>query len=385
MPPRRKTSPESRWSQLRHELGRSLWMLPLLAGLLTLLMIRGDASVTKIAWSFFSNLVIAAGIGGTITTLYVVGPPQIWPSPDGTPGPGASQLQRVWWAWLVHAATIAVGVVVGTELALLVLRPLIATDNLAAIRFGIWQVGAVVSIAMVIIGITYDRLRGHARRTELKAEHATQALLRAQLDNLQARLNPHFLFNSLNTVAALIEEDPARAVTAVERLSELLRYGLEGTKHDAVPLRRELEAVESFLEIERLRYGERLRWTVDAAQGTHAVEVPPLLLQPLVENAVRHGVAARREGGSVTVTARLQQGRLVIEVLDDGPGTGTEGGTGLGAATVRERLALAFGEDASFEAGPRASGGYAVTIEIAVGADPGVPREPAPSAREASA
>ncbi len=338
-------------SRLRQELVRGWWILLVIATVLTLLNIDLQRVTPRVfAIVFGVNAVISLCIGGTIQLLYVVVHPRL---------PALGRVAR----WLSHGATVTFGVIVGAELALRGLEPFVNIE-LGSGRASVWKVGMVVSVIMAGIGISWDRLLAYARANELEAERAQQQLLRAQLENLQARLNPHFLFNSLNTVAALIEEEPSKAVLAVEQLSELLRYGLDGTQQPTVTLSRELAAVEDFLALEKLRFGDRLRWTVEVAPGAGQVEVPPLVLQPLVENAVKHGIASRRHGGVVTVSARLFDGELRLTVDDDGVGTSNVSGTNTGEANVRERLELAYGERARFESGPRRDEGYRVRLGI---------------------
>ena len=327
------------------------WMILVVALVLTLLSVHlADVTARVFAIVFVVNAVISVCIAGSVTVAYVVVVPRL-------------RLPERWWAWLVHPLVLAAGVVVGTELALLLLDPWV-TMNDGDVRLQIWKVGGVASAVMATIGISYDRLRARIRATELRAERAQRELLRAQLENLQARLNPHFLFNSLNTVAALVEEDPTKAVTAIERLSELLRYGLDGTKNPRVTLARELSAIEDFLALERLRFGERLQWTIDAVGSVRSLEVPPLVLQPLVENAVKHGIASSRTGGRIRIAASIAGELLTITVEDDGPGTSSASGTSTGEANVRERLELAFGEAARFDAGPLPERGYRVQLAI---------------------
>jgi len=334
------------------------WVIVVIALVLTLLSVDlAEVSARKFAIVFVVNAVISLCIAGSVTASYVVAAPRL-------------NLPDRWWAWLIHPVMLVVGVAVGTELALLVLSPWVTMD-VGNVRFQIWKVGGVASMVMATIGISYDRLRARARATELRAERAQQELLRAQLENLQARLNPHFLFNSLNTVAALVEEDPTKAVTAIEQLSELLRYGLDGTRTPRVTLERELSAVGDFLELERLRFGERLRWSIDATAEVQGIEVPPLVLQPLVENAVKHGIASRREGGEIRIAAALAGDLATLTVEDDGAGKSTAPGTKTGEANVRERLELAYGDTARFEAGPRPDRGYRVRLVI--------PRHPSPT------
>ena len=153
--------------------------------------------------------------------------------------------------------------------------------------------------------VGFETLRERARRVELKAQRAQQEALRAQLEALQARTNPHFLFNSLNTVAGLIDEDPRKAEEVLERLSALFRYSLEGSRTDWVRLEQEIENVEGYLEVERVRLGDRLNSEIDVAPGVENILVPPLVLQPLVENAVLHAIAPRSAGGSLSLRAHL--------------------------------------------------------------------------------
>jgi len=217
---------------------------------------------------------------------------------------------------------------------------------------------------VMVTSLTYDRLREHVRAVELREQRAQQELLRAQLESLQARINPHFLFNALNTVASLVEDDPERAVEAIERLSGLLRHSLEGAKEERVALRRELEAVRGYLALEGLRFGARLRHEVVVEPGLEAVLVPPFVLQPLVENAVKHGIASRREGGSVRVTVTRGEGVVRLVVEDDGPGTSQAPGTRSGNEMLQQRLALLYGPAATFEAGPAANGGFRVELTV---------------------
>lgn len=323
-----------------------------------------------------ANLLISVCIGLATTAVYVFG----WRTLKIEGGP----LRRA----LVHGISIVVGVVVGTEAALLVISLALGGVDTSEARQGIWRVGLVVTAVVIMGSLTYDRLREHVRAVELREQQAREELLRAQIESLQARVNPHFLFNALNTVASLVEEEPERAVEAIERLSALLRHSLEGAKEDRVALRRELEAVRGYLELEGLRFGTRLRQAVVVEPGLEGVLVPPFVLQPLVENAVKHGIASRREGGHVrvAVTAEGERGlRLVVE--DDGPGGSSQApGTRSGNEMLRQRLGLLYGDAATFDAGPGPSGGFRVelTIPRIVGAAAGFEHGAAGAAREAA-
>jgi len=172
-------------------------------------------------------------------------------------------------------------------------------------------------------------------------EQARAELAQAELRALRAQMNPHFLFNALNTIAALVRDDPDGAEDTTTRLAELFRYTLRASERERAPLGDELAFVRDYLAIEHRRFGARLTVREDVAPGLSGLAVPTLLLQPLVENAVRHGVAPRAEGGTVTLAARRDGETLVIEVGDDGPGFASEpspSGNGFGLHSVRERL-----------------------------------------------
>ena len=222
-----------------------------------------------------------------------------------------------------------------------------------------------MTVAAAIIDSRHQQLRRRARELELREERARRQAVHAELSALRARTDPHFLFNSLNTVAGLIEEDPRKASEAVERLAGLFRYALEGSRRESVRLGDELRAVEAYLALETLRFGDRFAWRVDADRELHEVEVPPLFLQPLVENAVVHAAAQKRGAARVEVRASRHDGRLRVEVEDDGGGMGSSRvrGSGTAMAALRERLEL-YGGGASLRVGTGTLGGTLVTVEL---------------------
>ncbi len=175
------------------------------------------------------------------------------------------------------------------------------------------------------------------------ATRGTMALVvRAREEALRAKLAPHFIFNTLNTLHAQIEADPRGAQATTERLAALFRQVIEAAERPTVPLRDELRFVEAYLGIEQARLGDRLKVRVDVPEELDACELPPLSLQVLVENAVKHGVAPLERGGEIRISARLEGRDLIVEVRDPGPGTERgPGGTGTGTAlkTLAARLA----------------------------------------------
>ena len=206
---------------------------------------------------------------------------------------------------------------------------------------------------------------------ELDEERARKLAVEARLSSLESRVHPHFLFNTLNSISSLIQEDPALAERMVERLSALLRFSLDSNQHRTVSLGQEIKIVVDYLEIEKARFGDRLRYWVDVPPELESVEVPPLSLQTLVENSVKYAVSQRRDGGEVGVTARLEAGSVRIEVSDDGPGFTPEAITaGHGLDNVQGRLAALFDDHAGLSISPH-DGRTRVTISV--------PNKPAPA------
>jgi two-component system sensor histidine kinase AlgZ len=181
------------------------------------------------------------------------------------------------------------------------------------------------------------------RTRQLEEERSRKLATEARLSSLESRIHPHFLFNTLNSISALIREDPGLAERTVERLAALLRYSLDSSARRLVPLRHEMRVVQDYLEIEKTRFGDRLRYTVDVPDGIGELEVPPMTLQTLVENCIKHAVSSNRFGGEIRVTARLGAEHLLLEVSDDGPGFDKDAlKHGHGLDTLQDRLAVLF-------------------------------------------
>jgi signal transduction histidine kinase len=210
-----------------------------------------------------------------------------------------------------------------------------------------WLVTGLFSLIFSIMfgGIAYAQaFQRQAEERGAQVERIRAELARAELRALRAQVNPHFLFNTLNSIAALIAEDPHAAEDVVTRLADVFRYALTSTEADTVRLGDELAFVRSYLAIEQVRLADRLRIDEQIAPGLDRTFVPPLLLQPLVENAVRYAIAPRTQGGTITICARRDGDSLVLVVADDGPGFtpgGLPQGHGVGLESVRERLRLA--------------------------------------------
>jgi len=236
------------------------------------------------------------------------------------------------------------------------------TDALVFSAF--WAAGvAVVGVPLKIWNNT---------RIELKLEEQERLLLQARMEALQTQINPHFLFNTLNSIASLVRFDPDAARELVVKLASILRRLLR--QNEAfIQLREEVEFIDAYLDIEVVRFGrDKLRVVKELDPATLDLLVPSMVLQPLVENAIKHGLAPRLDGGSITLRSRLADGKLVIQVEDDGVGMAEAGArpaadsvsTGIGMANVAERLTVLYGDAAKMSIGSPDKEGTCVTLEL---------------------
>jgi two-component sensor histidine kinase len=211
-----------------------------------------------------------------------------------------------------------------------------------------------------------ERLAVSFSRATQEREQLEARLARAQLQSLRLQLHPHFLFNTLNTINALIGTDRHAAERVVSGLSELLRMSLSSASEQEVPLSRELELLDHYIAIQQIRFQDRLAVTFRIDPDARHALVPNLMLQPLVENAIRHGIAPRAAPGHVEVSAVRRGDRLELRVADDGVGEDPRADhrDGVGLGNTRARLLSLYGADHVFEAGGRTMGGFAVRIDI---------------------
>jgi signal transduction histidine kinase len=241
-----------------------------------------------------------------------------------------------------------------------------------------WQFLMAVWLYGLVAGVSYGiQTRRRANESETRALKAEAALVGARLEALRNRLNPHFLFNALHTVGALVRQDPAVAESAVEKLGDILRQSLRDDAGETVPFREEWDLTQRYLEFEQLRYGDRLRVSSDVDPRVFSCRVPTFALQTLVENAVRHSIANRVEGGRVEIAARVDGATFVLRVRDDGPGNSpaSNGGTGYGLRALQERLAAVYGDTAALEIQAGGAKGYEVVVRLPCDAPPAPPEE----------
>jgi len=237
---------------------------------------------------------------------------------------------------------------------------LYAAKNLG---IGVLVYGGMVSLSH---GLEYYR---RYKERELRATQLSAELSKAELEVLKMQLQPHFLFNTLHAISALVRSDPEAADRIITRLGDLLRMSLQSNGQQEVTLRQELEFVEKYADIQRTRFRDRLTIRIDADAEALDAMVPSLILQPLVENSIRHGVERREEPATIDVLVRRRGPRLVMTVLDNGPGFPDDvltpvPGRGLGLSNTRARLAALYAAEGRLTVAEAPGGGALVTLDI---------------------
>ena len=307
-------------------------------------------------------------------------------------------LHRRPWFFVAHliGAALYSAAWLGAVTALLTMASTVQRGKWTPLVFGgyalQWQLFSGLMIYGTLASVSYvvqvaDRLRreeARAARAEALRARAESLRTRAELEALRAQLNPHFLFNTLHTLMALLRRDPSAAEDALERFAGLLRHVLNlrreslagGDGPDDVPLGDEWEFVRNYLALEGLRLGARLRVVAEVDEGTLRCPVPAFTLQPLVENAIKHGIAPRADGGTLRIHAAYESGpagdTLRIEIADDGAGASTERlseAGGLGLRVVRHRLEIRYGGRAEFRVDTAPGAGFGVIMRLPVETD----------------
>src|SRR5262245_1212963 len=253
------------------------------------------------------------------------------------------------------SAAAALGCVIASSLV--IVFGLYPPRSFFAIAGGSLKLSVLIGLIFGLSSFFYEKLKSELEATQsqlgarqLEEERARKLALAAQLSSLESRLRPHLLFNTLNSISALIREDPERAERMVERLSALLRFSLDSSERNTVPLGDEVKIVADYLEIERARFGERLRFTIEIPDCLTQIEVPPFCLQTLVENSVKHAVSIKRAGAELRVKAESGAESVILSVSDDGPGF-TAGAiiAGHGLDNLQARLSALYGDRATLD------------------------------------
>ncbi len=231
-----------------------------------------------------------------------------------------------------------------------------------------WQ-SLVIGLFFGLIGaIAYlltERVAAEVKQSQLIKSESEKREIEAHLKLLQAQIEPHFLFNTLANVSSLIDNDPQLAKRLLERLNDWLRVALVRARSDSTTLGDELDMLENYLEIMKIRFGERLRWSIAVPEDARRSAFPPMLLQPLVENAIRHGIEPQLGGGQIDIRSQIDNARLHVEVKDNGMGLTTHTVTsGAGLTNVRARLAALFGDSGTLTLNGNADGGATATLML---------------------
>jgi two-component sensor histidine kinase len=260
--------------------------------------------------------------------------------------------------WLAIVATLVVFATIGSlaGAAAAIVLGFAGNQAFGAWYANSWKISLYFTMVFGLSGAVIQELRARLARTTLALRtkerdeaDARRIAAEAQLASLEARVDPHFLFNTLNSIAALVRDNPAAAERTIEQLASLMRSSLDRRASSLVRLDEELATVRSYLEIERVRFGDRLRFHIDSAATAGAALVPRLALQTLTENSVKYAVSASREGATVTVRATAHNDRLRVSVEDDGPGfDSTSLPEGHGLQLLKSRLTMIFRDRAQF-------------------------------------
>jgi sensor histidine kinase YesM len=311
--------------------------------------IAGLITLIQSEWGFWNNFIISQCVGFSIATLntLVLAPMQ----------PGKKR-------WLTLCATLPVSIVIGITIALWITgmgdwsHPYVLPTVFVGLFFGI------IATIIALLSEHIENLANEVKQREINLVESEKRQVEAQLKMLQAQIEPHFLFNTLANVGSLIDTDPVLAKKLLERLNDWLRIALQRTRSEQATLGDELEMLENYLQILKVRFGQRLHWDTEVAGEVRAVAFPPMLLQPLVENAVRHGIEPKIGGGVIHIGARLSDTSLRVEVTDSGVGLLSQEGSGAGLANVRARLAALFGEGGRLVLESNAGGGVTAVLEL---------------------
>lgn len=289
-------------------------------------------------------------ISTTISSLCALVLPRLVPILSHRLGP--------WLCWPIVIATLVALAVAGSAVAVVVLTVLGPAGSWETFVPQLREIVKVAIFMTLVFGI-YATITGAVRsqldettlalRTKERDEaDARRVATEAQLASLESRVNPHFFFNTLNSIAALTREDATRAERMTTQLASLMRSSLDQSSTPLIPLEQEMQSVRDYLEIEQMRFGDRLRYDIELDEAAGPALVPRLALQTVVENSVKYAVSPRREGAAVSVSAERRHGRLRLTVSDDGPGFDASLiPDGHGLALIRARLEMLYGADAT--------------------------------------
>lgn len=302
--------------------------------------------------SFWGNFIVSQCIGFSIAVINTL---VIWHIKFGK------------WRWLALSITLPAGTAIGIGLALWMIGFVDWSHSLARTTVFVGLFCGIIATIICILSEQIENLGMEVQQRELNLVESEKHQMEAQLKMLQAQIEPHFLFNSLANVNSLIDSDPVLSKRLLGRLNDWLRIALLRARNDKSTLGDELDMLENYLQILKIRFGERLRWTIDVPEDARSLSFPPMLLQPLVENAVRHGIEPKIGGGEIVICAAIKNASLHVEVRDSGVGLiGNPNFGGAGLANVRARLATLFGEASKLSLENNANVGAMARLELPI-------------------
>lgn len=343
---------------------KDLWFIPLIAIVIAILILVIEHAHARIIAKFLSSLVYALLIGfPTAFLLNWIGFRY------------ADRLPRL--VFLIHTVVLVLMAIAGSLAGAFVLTAtgiVPASDTYWNEVHSSLPISLVVTLVVGLSITSYETLRHRLqaatlelRTHQMEQERANKLLAEARLSSLESRIHPHFLFNTLNSISSLIPTDPKRAEDTVGKLASLLRFSINANQASLVSLDQELKFVRDYLEIESTRFGSRLRYEISVPEVLGKVKIPPLALQTLVENSVKHVAAQRTEPVSIKISAQQCSGICDISVTDDGPGFSlAEVSPDHGLGNLIGRLELLFGDSAQLQAN-RADNESTVTIRVPAG------------------
>ncbi len=307
-----------------------------------------NVTLHDFAIQYLYSLVYSNCIGLLLFTFV----PRVWMSSDGL---------RIFPRWLARGGMVVMGTTAGCLVANTFLMAMIrGSYDFWGEFFPSWRISLILSAVAVSFIATFETYKSRLQATalqlkskELENERALGLATQTRLASLESRVHPHFLFNTINSISSLVHDDPQRAEDMLTRMAALLRFSLDSAQPGLVPIDRELTIVNDYLEIEKARFGDRLRYEIipyeggslEAALSRAGVLVPPLSVQTMVENSIKYAVNAHRNGALIRVLVQLGQGDCTVEVQDDGPGfRSLLLLPGHGLDNLQERLSVLFGD-----------------------------------------
>ena len=317
-----------------------------------------------------ADFVIAMAISYAIHGLYVLG---------GALFSGRLDTMRGGPRVVYHLVIPAIGVFTGYFIGIVLLDPDAARRDIftPAVVLNFAVISVLVSCGLLCLFLLRERERRDKERMadeQRRTLESERRALTAQLRMLQAQIEPHFLYNTLANAVGLIQPAPERARLLLERLIDYLRATLAASRDSEAPLQREVDTIAAYLELMKLRMGERLRFRIDVDEAAALRPIPPMLLQPVVENAIVHGLEPKIDGGEIVLSANVDPTHLCLAVADTGIGlrmaAPAKPGGGVGLSNLRDRIRTLYGADASLTIMENATGGVTVTMRIPLPADP---------------